>query len=112
MTIVNEREKRGNSAFLPLVLYAEGLKEEVVKTKKMMLGFAAVAMAVTMAGCGEGTSGETRQVGPDDGHYERIEVTVEGDQTVKCIKLDVGRQGGLSCNWEEYNAKYGDTEKK
>lgn len=82
------------------------------KTKKIMLGIAAVAMTATMAGCGGlGTEGEVEQVGPDNGSFKRIEVTVEGDQTVKCIQYDAGYQGGLSCNWEEYNKKYADAEK-
>lgn len=80
------------------------------KTKKIVLGLAAVAMAVMVAGCGHGTEGEAEKVGSDNGNFKRIEITVKGDQTVKCIQYYSGYHGGLSCNWEEYNEKYHDAD--
>lgn len=86
--------------------------------KKNFVGVAVLALVVLgVASCGSEYSEEGNESTPavkvqevdgqNDGKFYIIEKEVEEGRTVTCVVLEhdggYDGQGGLSCNWDEYN---------
>lgn len=79
--------------------------------RKIITGIFSLGAVMILVSCGEAsvtqpesTDVETKNT---NSKLEVFEQEVEDGQYVTCVVFDGSREGGVSCNWDVYNAKYG-----